>query len=129
MAWYERITSEEIEAAIRSTPFPDLILGSLQSRESREISINGLVNKACKVLGVSRKKLLGPDRSRPISRPRLAIYHVAYHETRASLSDIARTMERDHTTVLLGIKRVDELLWRQDPEFYEVYQKIARLVA
>jgi chromosomal replication initiation ATPase DnaA len=72
---------------------------------------------------------LVPERTRCIARARQAIFHVAIHQTRATAYDISQAMKRDHSTVLHGINVVDELLWKRDPEFCEMYQKIARLVA
>jgi hypothetical protein len=66
--------------------------------------------------GVSTIDIQSARRDRTAARPRQLVMWLARHTTLLSLADIGRALARDHTTVMHGIRRVDELL-REDAEF------------
>ena len=55
--------------------------------------------------------LIGPKRNRPLARPRQVAMFLCKRLTTRSLPDIGRRFGgRDHTTVMHGIKRIEELM-------------------
>ena len=57
------------------------------------------------------QELLSPRRSRSLARPRQIAMYLAKQHTTNSLPDIGRKFSnRDHTTVIHAVKKIDELL-------------------
>ncbi len=55
--------------------------------------------------------LIGPRRSKELVRPRQIAMYLARQETNASLPEIGRLLgDRDHTTILYGISKIEGLL-------------------
>lgn len=69
-----------------------------------------LIDHGCKAWGMSRQQLLGKSRSIYVARPRQVLMWFAINEYGQSLSHVARCMDRDHTTVLHGARKVQKLL-------------------
>lgn len=64
-----------------------------------------IVHRFCRVFKVSLSELRSPRRDREVSMARQAIYYWAWRVTGLSSAQIGRRMgNRDHTTVLYGIK-------------------------
>ena len=57
------------------------------------------------------QELLSPRRSRSLARPRQIAMYLAKQHTTNSLPEIGRKFSnRDHTTVIHAVKKIDELL-------------------
>jgi chromosomal replication initiator protein len=68
--------------------------------------------------------LLSPRRSRSLARPRQIAMYLAKQYTTNSLPDIGRKFaNRDHTTVIHAVKKIDELIKKDD----EIRQGVAEL--
>lgn len=82
----------------------------------RELTVAHVLAEVSTEFDVPVRDLLGPWRSQRLARPRAAAMALARRHTMASLPVIAREMQRDHTTVITGIRRHAE---REavDPEF------------
>jgi chromosomal replication initiator protein len=64
----------------------------------------------CVVLHLSRDDLLSPSRAPDVTRARHLAMYLTRQLTGLSLADIARSFQRDHSTVLHAIRRVDNEL-------------------
>ena len=63
--------------------------------------------------------MLSARRSRILARPRQIAMYLAKHHTTNSLPDIGRKFSnRDHTTVIHAVKKIDELI-KKEPEIKE----------
>jgi hypothetical protein len=83
---------------------------------SRE-SINNIIAIVCSLWNVTPGDLVGPRRARVLAVPRFAFAHLARtHCQHMSLPQIGLIIKRDHTTVLHGLRRAEQLI-RDDPEF------------
>jgi chromosomal replication initiation ATPase DnaA len=60
--------------------------------------------------GITLAQILGAQRSQKYVQPRHIAMWRASRETRASLSEIARTYNRDHTSVLHALRKVEAKL-------------------
>ncbi|MFN3387482.1 MAG: helix-turn-helix domain-containing protein [Allosphingosinicella sp.] len=65
--------------------------------------------------GVSRAELVSEHRGREIAHPRQVVMYLASQVTPASLPQIGRRLNRDHTTVMHGIRAVRKRM-AEDPE-------------
>jgi chromosomal replication initiator protein len=77
---------------------------------------NPIVKRAARIIGSNVSELNGHSRDSRLVRARWAVMHVM-RQGGKSLPQIGRDVGgRDHTTVMHGLKRADELL-ASDPEF------------
>lgn len=77
---------------------------------------------------VNPMSIANTRRGKPVvAAARLALYTLLYERTNASLEEIARRMERHHTTVLDGIQRT--ATWRETaPAWHQALEAVrARL--
>lgn len=71
------------------------------------------------------RALIGRQRQKPIARARLALYAGLYRGCETSYPEIGQLLERDHTTVLYGVREA-EAEAAADPDYAE---RLARIVA
>ena len=70
------------------------------------------------------QELLSPRRSRSLARPRQIAMYLAKQYTTNSLPDIGRKFSnRDHTTVIHAVKKIDELIKKDN----DIRQNISEL--
>ncbi len=70
--------------------------------------------------------LIGPKRVRTIARPRQVAMYLSKHLTSRSLPEIGRRFGgRDHTTVMHGVRRIEELK-TQDGQIAEDLELLRR---
>jgi len=69
-------------------------------------SIQAVQDAVCACLGVARSELLSPARAARVVRARQLAMYLARELSGASLAEIARAFDRDHSTVLHAIRSV-----------------------
>ena len=101
-----RITLEEVQQLLR----PNLTGGV-----ERRITVDEIQKTTADHYGLKQADLLSERRTRSIARPRqVAMYLCKLHTTR-SYPDIGRRFGgRDHTTVLHGVKKIEELMGKDE---------------
>ena len=72
--------------------------------------------------------MMSKRRERSVARPRQIAMFLAKNLTTKSLPDIGRAFNRDHTTVLHGIKAVEELR-EKDSAFKEETEALRRMLS
>ena len=77
--------------------------------------ISTIADVVCSARDVSHDELLSADRTRHIAHARQEAIWLAHNLTNLSLPAIGRKFNRDHTTVLNSIRRVQER--RNDDEY------------
>jgi len=113
------ITMETAEHIIR-----DLMRGS----EPKRVKIDDILRIVSKHFGVNRSDLLSSRRNRSIVRPRQIGMYLAKQLTSRSLPEIGRRFgNRDHTTVLHAIRKIDQLM-KGDSSLQEEVDLLARLL-
>ncbi|NVK29633.1 MAG: chromosomal replication initiator protein DnaA [Gammaproteobacteria bacterium] len=112
------ITIELAKRALRET---------FASRD-RRISVDNIQRNTCEFFKLSMTELLSASRARRIARPRQMSMALAKQLTDSSLNDIGKAFgDRDHTTVMHAVKKVDELL-QTDERFSKDYQALMRIL-
>ena len=105
-------------------PVPNPCVGRLHRQNRPDL----VINVACDVLGIAKDTLLGPRHSSDIAQARQLLFYVMKEQCQQmSLPDIGKTLGKDHTTVMHGVKRARARL-KTDPSYADSYQRIlARL--
>jgi chromosomal replication initiator protein len=76
----------------------------------RKITVEEIQRKVSEHYNIRLSDMIGPKRLRAYARPRQIAMYLAKHLTSRSLPEIGRRFGgRDHTTVMHGVKRVEEL--------------------
>ena len=90
--------------------------------------IKPVISAVAKYYGVSLRDLAAFRRTRNVVRARQVAMYLAKSLTKHSLSAIGRVFERNHTTVLHAVRRID-MLRRQDPKLdFEIRDFTERLM-
>ena len=83
------------------------------------MNMDTIINEVATDFCVSRELLLSKDRSDKVVRARMVLYKVLYM-TNKSVNQIGKKLNRHHTSVSVGINKVDkdEDLWRKALDIY-----------
>ena len=85
-------------------------LADILRASERKVTIEEIQRKVGEHYAVRLSDLIGPKRQRPIARPRQVAMYLAKQMTSRSLPEIGRRFGgRDHTTVMHGVRRIEEL--------------------
>ena len=85
-------------------------LSDIFRASERKISIDEIQRKVAEHYNVRLADMIGPKRVRTIARPRQVAMYLAKAMTTRSLPEIGRSFGgRDHTTIMHGIRKIEEL--------------------
>lgn len=94
---------------------------------SRHLTIADLIKLVCAELCLAPGELRGVSRLRPYARGRQIVMWLARVRLQRSYPFIGRELRRDHTSVLHGVRNVDNLRM-VDAQFRAMTDRLARLV-
>ncbi|WP_108662549.1 chromosomal replication initiator protein DnaA [Acuticoccus kandeliae] len=121
---HNQLTSTPIDLKMAETALRDL----LKARETRRPKIEDIQRVTSQHFGVSRQDLISARRTRVIVRPRQIAMYLSKTLTPRSLPEIGRRFgNRDHTTVLHAVRKVEEMIDR-DPQVAEDIETLKRLL-
>ena len=87
------------------------ILKDFINSNNKSINVELIQNLVASHFNLNIQELLSPRRSRSLARPRQIAMYLAKQHTTNSLPDIGRKFSnRDHTTVIHAVKKIDELI-------------------
>lgn len=87
----------------------DCLADVLRSSE-RKVTVEEIQRKVAEHYNIRLSDMIGPKRLRTIARPRQIAMYLSKQMTTRSLPDIGRRFGgRDHTTIMHGVKKVEEL--------------------
>ena len=85
-------------------------LADILRASDRKVTVEEIQRKVSEHYNIRLSDLIGPKRVRVIARPRQVAMYLAKQLTTRSLPEIGRRFGgRDHTTVIHGVKRIEEL--------------------
>ena len=87
------------------------ILKDFINYNNKSINVESIQNLVASYFNLNIQEMLSPRRSRSLARPRQIAMYLAKQHTTNSLPDIGRKFSnRDHTTVIHAVKKIDELI-------------------
>ncbi len=104
----------------------DVLRDMLRSYDKR-ITIDDIQKKVSEHFNISPKEMHSDRRARSVARPRQIAMYLAKQLTNRSLPEIGRKFERDHTTVMHAVRKVEELLV-QDSSLAEDVELLRRML-
>jgi chromosomal replication initiator protein len=103
-------------------------LADILRASDRKVTIEEIQRKVAEHYNVRLSDLIGPKRVRTIARPRQIAMYLAKQLTPRSLPEIGRRFGgRDHTTIMHGVRKIEELM-AQDTQMAEDLQLLRRLL-
>ena len=86
-------------------------LSDLLRSADRKVTIDEIMKKTCEHYNIRQSDMIGPSRARNVARPRQMAMYLCKKLTTRSLPEIGRKFgKRDHTTILHGVRRIEELM-------------------
>ena len=87
------------------------ILKDFINYNNKTINVETIQNLVASYFNLNIQEMLSPRRSRSLARPRQIAMYLAKQHTTNSLPDIGRKFSnRDHTTVIHAVKKIDDLI-------------------
>ncbi len=103
-------------------------LADILRSSDRKVTVEEIQRKVADHYSVRLSDLIGPKRMRTIARPRQVAMYLSKQLTTRSLPDIGRRFGgRDHTTILHGVKKIEELA-ATDSQLSDDIQMLKRLL-
>ena len=91
------------------------ILKDFINSNNKSLNVESIQNLVASHFNLNMQELLSPRRSRSLARPRQIAMYLAKQYTANSLPDIGRKFaNRDHTTVIHAVKKVEDLIKKDD---------------
>jgi len=85
-------------------------LSDILRASDRKVTVEEIQRKVAEHFNIRMSDMIGPKRQRSIARPRQVAMYLSKTLTTRSLPDIGRRFGgRDHTTVMHGVRRIEEL--------------------
>jgi chromosomal replication initiator protein len=101
-------------------------LADVLRASERKISIDEIQRKVAEHYNIRLSDMIGPKRVRNFARPRQVAMYLCKQLTSRSLPEIGRRFGgRDHTTVMHGVRRIEELR-QQDGQIDEDVELLRR---
>ena len=102
---FASLVGKEITLELAQDCLSDILRAS-----DRKVTIEEIQRKVSEHFNIRLSDMIGPKRTRTIARPRQIAMYLAKHMTTRSLPEIGRRFGgRDHTTIMHGVRKVEEL--------------------
>jgi len=103
-------------------------LADILRSSDRKLSIEEIQRKVAEHYNIRLSDMIGPKRMRNIARPRQVAMYLAKQLTLRSLPEIGRRFGgRDHTTIMHGVRKIEELM-ATDSQLSDDLQLLRRLL-
>jgi len=103
-------------------------LADILRASDRKVSIDEIQRKVAEHYNIRLTDLVGPKRVRTVARPRQVAMYLAKQMTSRSLPEIGRRFGgRDHTTIMHGVRKIEELR-SEDRQLAEDVDMLRRLL-
>jgi len=102
-------------------------LADLIPQSDREIPVELILSETAAYFSLTRADLIGKSRSRPLTNARHVAMYLVRECTGLSLLKIGELFERDHTTVMHGLKKVEALMGERGGLYRQVQDLTRRI--
>ncbi|ATX80881.1 chromosomal replication initiator protein DnaA [Mariprofundus ferrinatatus] len=103
------------------------VLRDLLHEEVRAISIEDIQKKVASYFNINVREMSSTKRSRTVAFPRQIAMYACKELTTRSLPEIGASFNKDHTTILYAVRKVDKMR-QEDEDFDEEMGRIMRLL-
>lgn len=86
-----------------------------------------MIKEFSKLTGIAPERILGDDRSPEVSCARQLYWKILREKRRYTYREIGEMNSRDTSTILLGLKRINGLLYSRDELALTTWNKVKHL--
>jgi len=104
------------------------VLADLWGGEEKMVTIEHIQRRVSEFFGLKLGDMRTRTRTKTVAFPRQIAMYFARQLTHASLTEVGRAFDKDHTTVLHAVTKVTALM-REDPSFKKTVDTLAESVA
>jgi chromosomal replication initiator protein len=104
------------------------VLSELWRADEKVITIEHIQRKVSEFFGLKLTDMRARRRTKAVAFPRQIAMYFARQLTHASLTEVGRAFDKDHTTVLHAVTKVETLI-REDAKFKKTVDTLAESVA
>ena len=104
------------------------VLSELWGTDEKVVTIEHIQRRAAEFFGLKLTDMRATTRTKAIAFPRQIAMYLARQLTHASLTEVGRAFDKDHTTVLHAVTKVEALI-REDPKFKKTVDTLAESVS
>jgi len=119
---FASLSRQPVDLALAERALEDLL-----PQSGREIPPEVILNETASYFGLERGDLVSKSRSRPLTTARHIAMYLLRELTGLSLIKIGELFERDHSTALHGIKRIENLMPNRDAVYRQVQELTKRI--
>ncbi len=101
---FEKFTGKKVNL----TMVEEILAPYIQNDNKKAITVKYIIEQAAKFYDVSEEDILSKKRSQKIVTPRQIAMYLSRKHTNESLPNIGEKFNRDHSTVIAAINKVDE---------------------
>lgn len=121
---HNQLTKQPVTMELAEKTLHDLV----RIGEPRSIKVEDIQNVVCKHFSVTKADLLSSCRARTLVRPRQIAMYIAKVITGRSLPEIGRRFgNRDHTTVLHAVRKIEDMV-SKDKSLAQEVELLKRLI-
>tara|TARA_B100001059_G_C17624258_1_gene471103 strand:+ start:128 stop:538 length:411 start_codon:yes stop_codon:yes gene_type:complete len=95
---------------------------TIEADKQETYSVKSLVRAICENFGVEQDLLLGKRRVAFVMAGRHALYYLGYRNTAHTTTTLGDYLDRDHTTILHGLKKCESLMEQNSNYAFKVEQ-------
>ena len=86
-------------------------LADILRANDRKVTMDQIIKRTCEYYNIRQSDMMSANRARAIARPRQVAMYLCKKLTTRSFPEIGRKFGgRDHTTVMYGVKKIEELM-------------------
>ena len=122
VAAFASLTRQHVDTALAERALEDLI-----PQTSAEIPSGVILDRSAAYFGLTREDLVSKSRSRPLTTARHVAMYLMREHTGMSLIRIGEAFNRDHSTVMHGINKIETLM-RERGSIYRQVQELTRSI-
>jgi chromosomal replication initiator protein len=104
------------------------VLSELWGADEKVVTIEHIQRRAAEFFGLKLADMRATTRTKAIAFPRQIAMYLARQLTHASLTEVGRAFDKDHTTVLHAVTKVEALV-REDPKLKKTVETLAETVS
>jgi chromosomal replication initiator protein len=104
------------------------VLSELWGTDEKVVTIEHIQRKAAEFFGLKFADMRATTRTKAVAFPRQIAMYLARQLTHASLTEVGRAFDKDHTTVLHAVTKVEALV-REDPKLKKTVETLAETVS
>lgn len=102
----------------------DLLADLLQEEEKLTLTPIKIVYGTAEYFGIKPEDVLGKTQTRECVLPRQISMHLCRHQLKMPFAAIGEFFDRDHSTVMFSVKRIQEAIEKEDKEIAGAYRLI-----